>query len=121
MSDEQFIHKKNTATHYYYNKEMTILHRVDGPAIEYSNGMKAWYYLGIKYTEEDHKREVYQFEIEREKQKRELILDNLERDLKQLLERYPGVVIHPNPNGIQLLYCRDTPFVTRQITFTDFF
>lgn len=31
---------------YYSDKEMMILHREDGPAIEQSNGTKAWYIDG---------------------------------------------------------------------------
>ena len=31
------------------------LHREDGPAIEWSNGYKAWYLDGKKLTEQEHK------------------------------------------------------------------
>jgi hypothetical protein len=37
---------------YYKDKAMKILHREDGPAIEWSNGHKAWYLNG-KYHRED--------------------------------------------------------------------
>lgn len=28
---------------YYLDKEMTVAHRSDGPAIEFANGAKVWY------------------------------------------------------------------------------
>ena len=34
------------------------LHRVDGPAIEYSNGYKYWYLNGIEYTEIEYNTET---------------------------------------------------------------
>ena len=40
---------------YYKDKKMTILHREDGPAVEWSDGDKAWYLNGVKYTEEEFK------------------------------------------------------------------
>jgi len=41
---EQYIHtNKNGVKFYYKDREMTIAHRLDGPAIEYANGYKAWY------------------------------------------------------------------------------
>jgi len=33
-------------TRYYKDKSMTVLHRLDGPAIEYANGRKVWYVNG---------------------------------------------------------------------------
>ncbi len=39
----QYIKKDNGYTGYYADKEMTVLHRTDGPAIEYADGSKAWY------------------------------------------------------------------------------
>jgi hypothetical protein len=32
-----------------------MLHREDGPAIEYPNGNKGWFINGLKYTEQNHK------------------------------------------------------------------
>ena len=34
------------------------LHRVDGPAVEYSDGDKAWYLNGIEYTECEYNKET---------------------------------------------------------------
>ena len=34
------------------------LHRVDGPAIERSDGYKFWYLNGIKYTEIEYNKEI---------------------------------------------------------------
>jgi hypothetical protein len=78
----QYIEINSYGTKYYYkDKEMTILHREDGPAVEGFNGSKAWYlngklhredgpavewtngdkswYLnGVKYTEEEFKKKT---------------------------------------------------------------
>ena len=40
---EQFIHiQKNGNKYYYKDREMTIYHRLDGPAIEGLSGSKEW-------------------------------------------------------------------------------
>ena len=36
---------------YYSDKKMSKLHRVDGPAIEYTNGNKEWYFKGKLHRE----------------------------------------------------------------------
>ena len=33
--------------YYYKDKERKILHRIDGPAVEWANGFKAWFVGGI--------------------------------------------------------------------------
>lgn len=33
-------------------------HRLDGPAIEYADGFKAWYIGGVKYTEAEFKAKI---------------------------------------------------------------
>ena len=38
---------------YWYKEGTNILHREDGPAIEYFSGNKSWYLEGEKYTEEE--------------------------------------------------------------------
>lgn len=35
----------------FYNNIKTLWHRLDGPAIEYSDGTKEWYIDGKQYTE----------------------------------------------------------------------
>jgi hypothetical protein len=41
---EQFIDIDKRGTKFYYkDKAMTILHRLDGPAVEYTNGQKLWF------------------------------------------------------------------------------
>ena len=41
---EQFVSTDIVGTkHYFKDKEMSILHREDGPAIEYPDGSKEWY------------------------------------------------------------------------------
>jgi len=41
---EQYIHiTKYGDKIYYKNRAMTILHRLDGPAVEYADGSKVWY------------------------------------------------------------------------------
>ena len=37
---------------YYKDKDMTILHREDGPAVEYTDGSKAWYINGQRHRED---------------------------------------------------------------------
>jgi hypothetical protein len=50
---EQFIHVDIDGSKLYYSdKEMTKLHREDGPAIEESNGYKAWYLNGQLHRED---------------------------------------------------------------------
>ena len=41
--------------HWYINNR---LHREDGPAVEYSNGIKYWYLNGVKLTEQQWKEKV---------------------------------------------------------------
>jgi phage baseplate assembly protein gpV len=46
---EQFIHIDEEGNKIYYSdREMTIQHREDGPAIEYADGGKLWYINGEK-------------------------------------------------------------------------
>jgi len=53
MSKEQFIHINEYGTkRHYSDRNMEILHREDGPAIEYTNGRKAWFING-EYHRED--------------------------------------------------------------------
>ena len=50
---EQFTHTDSEGVkRYYKDREMTILHREDGPAIECNSGTKFWYKNG-KYHRED--------------------------------------------------------------------
>jgi 2-hydroxychromene-2-carboxylate isomerase len=39
--------------YYYKDKAMTILHREDGPAIEFASGYKAWYSNGVSLSERE--------------------------------------------------------------------
>jgi len=43
MTPQYILINKNGSKYYYKDKEMTILHREDGPAIEYADGYKGWY------------------------------------------------------------------------------
>jgi len=44
---EQYIHINQYGNKIYYkDRAMNIFHRLDGPAIEYTNGHKAWYVDG---------------------------------------------------------------------------
>ena len=53
MQKEQFIHiDKSGDKRYFANREMTILHREDGPAIEWASGSKAWYLNGKCHRED---------------------------------------------------------------------
>lgn len=42
----------NNGTFYYKDKKMTILHREDGPAIEFSDGSKSWFKDGKLHRED---------------------------------------------------------------------
>jgi len=54
--DGPAIEWKNGSTFWYINDKV---HREDGPAVEYkSDGRKHWYLNGIKYAEEDWKKEL---------------------------------------------------------------
>ena len=46
MQEEYIKTTKYGTTTYFKDKAMTILHREDGPAIEYDSGEKAWYVDG---------------------------------------------------------------------------
>ena len=53
MQKEQFIHVNDNDTKFYYSdRKMTILHREDGPAIEYDNGGKSWWFNGKRHRED---------------------------------------------------------------------
>ena len=43
MKEKQYIKEESGSKLYYKDPEMTILHRTDGPAIEFINGQKEWY------------------------------------------------------------------------------
>jgi hypothetical protein len=48
----QYIYINELGSKYYFkDKEMKILHREDGPAVDYSDGYKLWYLNGMNYTE----------------------------------------------------------------------
>jgi|SRR6056300_2046676 hypothetical protein len=49
---EQFIRIKNGNTRYYSDRKMTILHREDGPAIDYASGFKEWWINGKLHRED---------------------------------------------------------------------
>ena len=40
---------------YFSDREMRILHREDGPAVEYTSGYKAWFLNGENVSEAEHK------------------------------------------------------------------
>lgn len=47
MSQAQYIEINELGDKFYYkDREMKILHRLDGPAVELSNGIKFWYVNG---------------------------------------------------------------------------
>jgi len=53
MQKEQFIYvDKYGNKAYYSDREMTTLHREDGPAIEHSDGCKWWYLNGKRHRED---------------------------------------------------------------------
>ena len=53
MKKEQFIHINEYGTKCHYSdREMKILHREDGPAIEYADGDKEWWINGKLHRED---------------------------------------------------------------------
>ena len=53
MSKEQFIHIDEYDTKFYFaDREMTTLHREDGPAIEWADGSKSWWLNGKCHRED---------------------------------------------------------------------
>jgi hypothetical protein len=52
----QYIYINELGSKFYYKDyEMKIIHREDGPAVEWSDRDKLWYLNGVKYTEEEYK------------------------------------------------------------------
>jgi hypothetical protein len=47
--EEQYITTNTAGKYYYKDKAKTILHRLDGPAVEYPNGYKVWYVNGKRH------------------------------------------------------------------------
>jgi hypothetical protein len=81
MTPQHILTNKFGTKYYFKDKAMTILHREDGPAIEYDSGTKAWwlngklhrddgpavewksgakawYLNGLEYTEEEFKKKT---------------------------------------------------------------
>ncbi len=42
-----------------------LRHRTDGPAMEFSDGSKLWYLNDIKYSEEEYQQEVIKIKLKR--------------------------------------------------------
>ena len=53
--DGPAIEYSNGTKYWYLNGN---IHRVDGPAIEYSDGDKQWFLNGIEYTEVKYNKEI---------------------------------------------------------------
>ena len=47
-----YIIKNDVATYYYKDVHCTIIHREDGPAMEYHDGSKFWYLNGKRHRED---------------------------------------------------------------------
>ena len=53
-------------------------------------------------------------ELEQRRLENETIVDEFEKDLKALLARYPGVLLHHDGHeNVRILFCRRSPFVSR--------
>jgi len=47
---EQYLHINKYGNKIYYkDRKMTILHRLDGPAVEHADGIKEWYVDGHRH------------------------------------------------------------------------
>ena len=49
MAKQYVTKRKNGDTFYFKDAAKQILHRTDGPAVEWGNGHKAWYLNGAKH------------------------------------------------------------------------
>ena len=49
MSQKYFVLVKDVETMWFKDPEMTVIHRLDGPAIEMVNGLKYWFQDGKKH------------------------------------------------------------------------
>ncbi len=56
MTPQYILINEFGSKYYHKDKEMTILHREDGPAVEWTNGVKYWYLNDVSYTEEEFKK-----------------------------------------------------------------
>ena len=52
--ETQYIKKDKGHTYYYADKEMIILHRLDGPAVEHADGYKEWWVENKLLCQEDY-------------------------------------------------------------------
>jgi hypothetical protein len=52
MTPQYILINEDGSKFYYKDKEMTILHREDGPAVEYHTGYKSWYINGERHRED---------------------------------------------------------------------
>ena len=52
MNEKQYIETDGSETKYYSDKAMTVLHREDGPAVEWRDGDKYWYINGERHRED---------------------------------------------------------------------
>jgi len=54
MKQEQYIRINTHGNKFYYkDREMTIRHRLDGPALEFTDGAKYWFVDGKELTEKE--------------------------------------------------------------------
>ena len=47
--EELYVDVKTHGKYYYKDRGMTILHRLDGPAVEWADGSKAWWVDGKRH------------------------------------------------------------------------
>jgi hypothetical protein len=52
MTPQYITIDKDGNKFYFKDRDMTIIHREDGPAIEYANGDKYWYINGKRHRED---------------------------------------------------------------------
>ena len=51
ISDTCFVMNTEICDYYYFNESCSMLHRTDGPAIEFKNGEQLFYYLGVLHND----------------------------------------------------------------------
>ena len=61
-------------------------------------------------------------DLEQRQTENEAVVDAFEKDLKDLLSKYPGIIIHCDvQENVRILFCRRPPFVSRVLDFKEYF
>ena len=60
-------------------------------------------------------------DLEQRQTENEAVVDAFEKELKALLSKYPGIIIHcDGQENVRILFCRRPPFVSRVLDFKEY-